>query len=98
MAQLTGDVKRHKKISSKFDPHKQWYLLLDSKKCKTDPYIKRTQIKNVENRQIIKPTTPQHSQIGSKLHNKWNIFRQTTSTRYLFSSSLSCLLTLKSCL
>lgn len=93
MAQLTGYVERHQKISSKFDPHEQCYTLLDSKKWKTDPYTKTTPNKTMENRQIIKPPTPQHSQIGGKPHNKWNIFRQTTSIQYLFSTSLSCLLT-----
>lgn len=75
MAQLTGYVKRHQKISSKFGLREQCYALLDFKKCKTDLYIKTTQIKNVEKWQIIKPPTPQHCQMGDKLHKKWNIFR-----------------------
>lgn len=70
MVQLTGYVKGHKKISSEFDLHEQCYPVLDFKKRKTDPYIKTNQIENVENRQIIKPSTPQHPQIGGKLHNK----------------------------
>lgn len=57
MAQLTGYVKRRKKISSKSELHEQCYPPLDFRKCKTDPHIKTTKIKNMENRQIIKPPT-----------------------------------------